>query len=118
MRRPCSVRWLGATSTFIILCLQVCLLPRVYLGTQAKTPEVSIAKPETKPVALSNKTVNINRASSAELQSLPGVGPVTAQRIVDYRKKNPPFRKIEELLIIRGISRDRLEKIRSRISVE
>ena len=61
--------------------------------------------------------ININLASVEELQTLPGIGVVTAKRIVDYRKKNPPFRKIEELLIIRGISKNRLEQIRNRISV-
>src|SRR5262249_15555094 len=50
------------------------------------------------------KKVNINQASSEELQTLPGIGPAIAQRIVEYRRKNPPFRKVEELLIIRGIS--------------
>ena len=114
VRRQSSIRLALA---FTILCTQVCLVPRVHVAAQAKTPEGSVGKPETKSLAPSIKTVNINRASSEELQTLPGIGPVTAQRIVDYRKKNPAFRKIEELLIIRGISRDRLEKIRSRISV-
>jgi competence ComEA-like helix-hairpin-helix protein len=66
---------------------------------------------------LESEKININLASAEELQSLPGIGVVTAKRIVDYRKKNPPFRKIEELLIIRGISKNRLEQIRNRISV-
>ena len=61
--------------------------------------------------------ININRASEEELQSLPGIGAVTAKRIVDYRKKNPAFRKVEELLIIRGISKNRLQQIRSMICV-
>jgi competence ComEA-like helix-hairpin-helix protein len=64
-----------------------------------------------------SEKININLAGVEELQSLPGIGVVTAKRIVDYRKKNPPFRKIEELLIIRGISKNRLEQIRNRISV-
>ena len=64
-----------------------------------------------------SEKININLASVEELQALPGIGMVTAKRIVDYRKKNPPFRKVEELLIIRGISRKRLEQMRNRISV-
>jgi competence protein ComEA len=64
-----------------------------------------------------SEKININLASLEELQTLPGIGLVTAKRIVDYRKKNPPFRKVEELLIIRGISKNRLEQIRNRIRV-
>jgi len=64
-----------------------------------------------------SEKIDINLASLEELQTLPGIGSVTAKRIVDYRKKNPPFRKVEELLIIRGISKNRLEQIRNRIRV-
>jgi comEA protein len=64
------------------------------------------------------KKININTATQAELQQLPGIGPAMAQRIVDYRHNNPPFHKIEELMIIKGISRKSLEKIRDRIAVE
>lgn len=42
--------------------------------------------------------VNINLASAADLESLPGIGPKTAARIVEYRQKNGPFKKIEEIL--------------------
>jgi len=62
--------------------------------------------------------ININRATVAELKTLPGVGEATAKRIVAYRTKNPPFRRIEELLIIRGISRNRLEQIRNKIRLD
>ncbi|PYV42383.1 MAG: hypothetical protein DMG06_14245 [Acidobacteria bacterium] len=64
------------------------------------------------------KKINVNRATLAELTTLPGIGPVIAQRILDYRKNNPPFRRIEDLLIIKGISKDRLDKIRNRIRLE
>lgn len=81
---------------------------------QEKTPTAETFN-AISPVA--SEKININLASVEELQALPGIGIVTAKRIVDYRKKNPPFRKVEELLIIRGISRNRLEQIRNRISV-
>ena len=81
---------------------------------QEKTP--SVAALTSTPIPEPEK-ININRASLRELQSLPGIGEATAKRIVDYRRKNPAFRKVEELLIIRGISKNRLEHIRSMISV-
>jgi competence protein ComEA len=73
---------------------------------------------QTKTGAGHHKQININRATVTELKTLPGVGEATAQRIVEYRTKNPPFRRIEELLIIRGISRNRLEQIRNRIRLD
>jgi len=73
---------------------------------------------QTKAGARHHSQINVNRATVAELRSLPGIGEATAQRIVEYRRKNPPFRRIEELLIIRGISRNRLEQIRHRIRLD
>jgi competence ComEA-like helix-hairpin-helix protein len=73
---------------------------------------------QTKAGARPPAQINVNRATVAELTTLPGIGEATAQRIVEYRRKNPPFRRIEELLIIRGISRNRLEQIRHRIRLD
>jgi competence protein ComEA len=47
--------------------------------------------------------VNINTATADELEKLPGVGPAMATRIIEYRQKNGGFKKIEELMNVRGI---------------
>ena len=60
--------------------------------------------------------LDINSAGPRELESLPGIGPVLARRIVEFRAKNPPFRRVEEI-IIRGIGRRKFEALRDRIRV-
>lgn len=60
--------------------------------------------------------ININTASQKELESLPGIGPVLANSIIEYRK-NKPFQSVEELRSIPGIGPKRFEKIRELITV-
>ena len=69
----------------------------------------------TKPTA--GKPVNINTASAAELDALPGIGAKTAALIVEYRQKNGPFKKIEELMNIRGVGEKNFLKLKDQISV-
>jgi len=61
--------------------------------------------------------VNINTAAAADLQSLPGIGAKTAERIVEYREKNGPFKKIEELMNVRGVGEKNFLKLKNHISV-
>ncbi len=65
----------------------------------------------------SDGLIDVNRAGVAELETLPGVGPVLAQRIVDHRKANGPFRTVEDLLSVSGIGERKLESLRSHIRV-
>ena len=61
--------------------------------------------------------IHINVASADELQTLPGIGPVLAKRIIEYRETHGPFQKIEDLLDVSGIGEKRLEQIRPYIAV-
>lgn len=69
------------------------------------------------PVETSALLVDINRASQAELESLPGIGPVTAQKIVADREENGPFSKIEDIERVSGIGPAKFEQIKPLITV-
>lgn len=62
--------------------------------------------------AQSGATVNINQASAAELENLPGIGPATAQKIVDDRTANGPFVAPEDLMRVSGIGEKKFESLR------
>lgn len=63
-------------------------------------------------------SLDLNRATTQELTTLPGIGEVLAQRIVDYREAHGPFRSVEELIAVEGIGEGKLEKLRELVTVE
>jgi competence protein ComEA len=63
------------------------------------------------------KPVNINTATSEELRQVPGIGPATAQKILQMRKSYGPFKSVDDLLAIRGLGEKRLDKMRKYLTV-
>ena len=63
------------------------------------------------------QSVNVNTATAAQLEALPGIGPSTAQRIVAYRDKNGPFKKLEDLMNVQGIGEKSFLKLRPRLTI-
>ena len=61
--------------------------------------------------------VAVNSATSAQLQTLPSIGPKTAARIISFREQNGPFARLEDLLEVRGIGPATLEKIRPSVTL-
>lgn len=61
--------------------------------------------------------VDINSATLADLDALPGVGPSTAQAIIDYRVTNGPYASVDDLLNVRGIGPSKLAAMRARVRV-
>ena len=77
-------------------------------------------RPTKAPVAatvVSTDPVNLNTATAAQIASLPGIGPKTADLVVQYRTKNGPFKTIEEIMNVRGIGEKSFLKIKSRLTV-
>ena len=63
------------------------------------------------------KPININTATSDELQQVPGIGPVTAEKILTMRKSYGAFKSVDDLLAIKGLGKKRLEKMRKYLTV-
>jgi len=72
------------------------------------------AQNQNKPAA---GKININTATLAELESLPRIGPKVAQRIIDYRTQNGPFKKVEDLMKVQGIGEKIFNQLKDRITV-
>jgi competence ComEA-like helix-hairpin-helix protein len=74
------------------------------------SPGFATKKPPARPV-------NLNSANSAELQQVPGIGPATAEKILQMRKSYGAFKNVDDLLAIRGIGKKRLDKMRKYLAV-
>lgn len=61
--------------------------------------------------------ININTADIKELDKLPGIGPSTAQKIIEYREKNGAFKTIEDIMKVKGIGNSKYDKIKEKITV-
>jgi len=86
----------------------------------AASPHASAAQTATRTAAKVSPVagvVNINTASASDLEGLPGIGAKTAARIIEYRQKNGPFKKIEELMNVRGVGEKNFLKLKPQISV-
>jgi len=95
--------------------LVVILLASVACMTRSRNGNANRAEARSSPAPLH---ININSASAQELEQLPGVGKVIAERIVAYREQIGRFRRREDLMMVSGISEKKYEEIRSMIVVE
>ncbi len=87
----------------LILCLGLLLTPVAALAQKGK--------------AVSTEKVNLNTATLEQLQTLPGIGPAMAKRVIEYRSKVGKFTKIEEIINVKGIGEKKFQKIKDRLVV-
>ena len=109
---------------FLALSLGFALGQREQESTFVLTESSFSAETETaavtengRPLPITAK-VNINTASAAELETLEGIGPVLAQRIIDYREAEGGFKTIDDITKVRGIGASVFQDVREHISVD
>ena len=119
----------GTTALLLISALFVGFIAGILFGQHFGNDPVTVQPIKTEYIAPSAETniqsvstasgkININTASSVILETLPGIGPVLASRIVEYRSENGPFSSIEELSKVEGIGSKTLLDILNLITVE
>jgi len=88
----------------------------MFLGVPCRSllPALQKQGKATKPQAVA---VDINKATANDLQKLPGIGPSLAKRIVAYREKHGPFRRVEDLMAIKGIGFKKWNEIKPYVNV-
>jgi len=84
---------------------------------QKEEVKVEIVKRVIPTGVVNGSLINLNTASIDELDSLPGIGPVTAQKIIDYRLLNGNFKSIEEIKNISGIGEKKYGAIKAKIGI-
>ncbi len=62
--------------------------------------------------------IDLNKATLSQLNSLPGIGPVIAERILELRKKSGPFKRVEDLMNIQGIGEKKFLKLKDLITIK
>ena len=86
-------------------------LPALAATIQSQTPAVAAPSTPSKPL------INLNTATIDQLETLPGIGRKTAERIIEYRTKSGSFKRIEELMNVKGIGEKSFLKLKPLVAV-
>ena len=87
------------------------------MGMATTAAQESARKNTESSSAPASAPINLNTASVAQLETLPGIGRSTAERILEYRQKNGSFKKIEDLMNVRGVGEKSFLKLKPLITV-
>jgi comEA protein len=100
-------------AAFVLLTLAAL----VALQPSVMAQEKPAPRPAPGAPAVAKSPVNINTATAADFENLPGIGARTAARIIEYRQKNGPFKKIEELMNVRGVGEKSFLKLKPQLTI-
>ena len=87
-------------------------------GCVKRTPEPGTLQTTSRTATVHVRKVNLNSASAEELEALPGIGRVIAERIVEHRAHHGPFRRLEQVMLVRGISERKFLAIEPFVTVD
>jgi competence protein ComEA len=127
----CAVLWIGwpvpkpseepDISDRLLVAAEPAATDRTSLGREDLKAGVPGERPKTGDSRSAKPTptrLDLNRASVDELQQLPGIGPVLAQRVVERRAKSGGFRSVDDLRRVKGIGAKRLERVKPLVTVD
>jgi competence protein ComEA len=98
--------------TGLVTVLAICSMLIVTSFTAAAQQSPGAAQ-----AAAAKNTINLNTATAEQLETLPGVGPKTAERIIEYRTKSGGFKRIEDLMNVKGIGEKSFLKLKPLVVV-
>ena len=100
-----------------LMCAVAIVIATLIASPSSSWAQAAKGRGAAKAKATATDPINLNAATAAQLQTLPGVGASAAQRILDYRQKNGSFKKIEELMNVKGIGEKSFLKLKPLITV-